>query len=230
VVTARDEVIEIKIIQGDVRQTVSTTATTVGDYLKENDLDPTDFRRIFPSLESDLRTGTHIFLYPSHREASFTRKVTPDQRIISTRALATGEMLVIRGGSPGVEKNGVVIKKPASRIVLRGRTGFKKQQLKELKQKGVITLQATGYSPHALDTAPYNDGVSALGLPAGYGLAAVDPRIIPLGTVLYVEGYGYAVAADVGGAIKGRRIDLCFPERSQALIYGRQWTKVHIIG
>lgn len=47
-------------------------------------------------------------------------------------------------------------------------------------------------------------------IPAGWGLIAVDPRVIPLGTKVYVEGYGYAVAGDVGGAIKGDKIDVCF--------------------
>jgi uncharacterized protein YabE (DUF348 family)/3D (Asp-Asp-Asp) domain-containing protein len=47
-------------------------------------------------------------------------------------------------------------------------------------------------------------------IPAGWGLIAVDPRVIPLGSKVYVEGYGYAVAGDVGGAIKGDKIDICF--------------------
>lgn len=47
-------------------------------------------------------------------------------------------------------------------------------------------------------------------VPAGWGLIATDPRVIPMGTRVYVEGYGYAVAGDTGGAIKGDKIDVCF--------------------
>jgi 3D (Asp-Asp-Asp) domain-containing protein len=93
-----------------------------------------------------------------------------------------------------------------------------------------MAMLATGYSDHPKSTAPYDDGVSALGLPAGYGLVAVDPQVIPLGTRLYVEGYGYGIAADVGGGINGRQIDLCFDSHQDALFFGRQWVKVHILG
>ena len=229
-VGAGGEVVEITVIEAGRQRKVQTTATTAGEYLEENEIDPADYRRIFPALDSVLTANTHLFLYQHQSDKNKITRVAPPVRTISTRALAKGAELVIQGGRPGLSKDGRVIEKPEPRVVLRGRTDFKIGQRQELKKQGVITLQATGYSPHALDTAPYDDGFSALGVPASYGLAAVDPRVIPLGTVLYVEGYGYAIAADVGGAIKGRRIDLCFPDRQQALIYGRQWTRVHIIG
>ncbi|UNY39877.1 lytic transglycosylase [Bacillus phage vB_BauM_KLEB27-3] len=58
---------------------------------------------------------------------------------------------------------------------------------------------------------------------------AVDPSVIPLGTNVYVEGYGYAVAADTGGAIKGHKIDLHVPTESQANQWGVQKVKVKIL-
>ncbi|MFT8390691.1 MAG: peptidoglycan-binding protein [Sporolactobacillus sp.] len=60
-------------------------------------------------------------------------------------------------------------------------------------------------------------------------VVAVDPSVIPLGTKLYVEGYGYAVAADTGGAIKGQKIDLFFNNNSEALTWGRRTVKVRIL-
>jgi len=59
-------------------------------------------------------------------------------------------------------------------------------------------------------------GTTATGIPVGWGVAAVDPRVIPLGTRLTIPGYGEAVAADTGGAIVGDRVDLWFPSCSQA--------------
>ena len=58
---------------------------------------------------------------------------------------------------------------------------------------------------------------------------AVDPSVIPLGTKVYVEGYGYATAEDIGGAIKGNRIDVFIPTQSAALQWGRKQVKVTIL-
>lgn len=57
-----------------------------------------------------------------------------------------------------------------------------------------------------------NYGRTATGVYATYGVVAVDPSVIPLGTRMYVPGYGYAVAADTGGGVRGYHIDLAFPE------------------
>ena len=72
-------------------------------------------------------------------------------------------------------------------------------------------------------------GITASGTKARPGVVAVDPSVIPLGTRLYVEGYGFAVAEDTGGAIKGNRIDLFYENRKQALNYGMRKVKVYIL-
>ncbi len=63
-------------------------------------------------------------------------------------------------------------------------------------------------------------GRTATGIPVGWGVAAVDPSVIPLGTHISVPGYGDAVAADVGGSIVGSRVDLWFPTVAQAHQWG----------
>jgi 3D (Asp-Asp-Asp) domain-containing protein len=92
----------------------------------------------------------------------------------------------------------------------------------------VLTMHASAYTPHRSGGGT-GTGRTATGLPAGYGLVAVDPRVIPLGTVLYIEGYGMAIAADTGRAIRGHKIDLCFATRQQALQFGRRRVRVYIL-
>jgi len=74
-----------------------------------------------------------------------------------------------------------------------------------------LTVVATGYSLH---------GHTATGAPVGWGVVAVDPSVIPLGTGMTIPGYGSGVAADTGGAIVGNRIDLWFPTVAQAMAWG----------
>ena len=88
-----------------------------------------------------------------------------------------------------------------------------------------LNMIATGYSPYEGSST----GRCATGMRAGYGVVAVDPRVIRLRSRLYIEGYGYAVAGDTGGAIKGRRIDLGHSTYSEALRVGRRTVKVWVL-
>lgn len=59
---------------------------------------------------------------------------------------------------------------------------------------------------------------------------AVDPRVIPLGSTVYIEGYGYYIAEDTGGAIKGNRIDIFLMDYNKAIRLGRPYANVHVLG
>ena len=93
----------------------------------------------------------------------------------------------------------------------------------------VATMTATVYCPCTICCGPNAKGVTKSGKKAGYGVVAVDPKVIPLGTQFYIEGYGVAVAADIGSAIKGNRIDLCFETHQEALNFGKKKIKVYIL-
>lgn len=93
----------------------------------------------------------------------------------------------------------------------------------------VITMVATGYTAAPEENWPYAGAPSYIGLPLARGIVAVDPDVIPMGTKLYVEGYGEAIAADQGGAINGNRIDLFFDSKHEAYDWGMRTVKVTII-
>jgi len=78
---------------------------------------------------------------------------------------------------------------------------------------GTMTVTATAYTL---------GGTTATGAPVGYGVVAVDPSVIPLGTRMTIPGYGEGVAADTGGAIQGATIDLWFPTAADAAAWGRR--------
>ena len=89
----------------------------------------------------------------------------------------------------------------------------------------VLTMEATAYLP--TDGDGY--GITATGIPATYGVAAVDPYVIPLGSRLYIPGYGEAIAADTGGAIIGNRIDLCMESYDECMEFGRRNVTVYVL-
>ena len=91
--------------------------------------------------------------------------------------------------------------------------------------KRTLRVTATAYSPQDPGLGKY----TARGHRVSRGIIAVDPRVIPLGTRVYIPGYGEAVADDTGGAIKGNRIDIAFDTHREAINFGRQTIDIYII-
>ena len=96
----------------------------------------------------------------------------------------------------------------------------------------VIGIIGAGASGMAAAIAAYDagcNGITATGTTAKKGVIAVDPSVIPLGTRVYIPGYGVAVAQDTGGAIKGNRIDVCYMTKNEAFSWGVRNVPVYIL-
>lgn len=92
-------------------------------------------------------------------------------------------------------------------------------------------LKVTGYCPCKICCGEWADGLTFTGDIAGYGCVAIDPDagILRMGQRVYIEGYGYGVCNDIGGAIKGWEADVCFNTHEEALKWGVQLVKVYVI-
>lgn len=123
-----------------------------------------------------------------------------------------------------------VVKEPVNRIVEKGVQGSKvvAASASELNAKQVITCSATAYTARS-------GAKTASGRTAAYGVVAVDPRVIPLGSKLYIEAadgswvYGYAIAGDTGGAIKGNKVDLFYNSTSECYSFGRRSARIYVL-
>ncbi|WP_026568704.1 MULTISPECIES: 3D domain-containing protein [Sediminibacillus] len=93
----------------------------------------------------------------------------------------------------------------------------------------VVTVESTAYTSDCAGCS----GITATGVNLNENpnakVIAVDPKVIPLGSRVYVEGYGEAIAADTGGAIQGNRVDLHVPTKSEAYDWGRRTVEVTIL-
>lgn len=192
----------------------------------------------------------HTISYPLLRPPAVRFRFNPALRHGHYRLLDEGkpqvQVVTVQGGQPAQ----ITLARPGQpRVVelgapghyLPGRTPYHpryarayhrqiwKQQQASMVAQPVSSLRliATGYTSRPEENGGFR--ITATGLPIGYGAAAVDPRVIPLGTRLYVEGYGYAMACDTGGAIKGPRIDLAFDEVDAAYRHGRRPVRVWLL-
>lgn len=104
-----------------------------------------------------------------------------------------------------------------------------------IRYKASYKMRATAYDPSP--SANGGHTTTATGTAIKHGVVAVDPSVIPLGSRLYIESadggkswvYGYAIAGDTGGAIKGNKIDLCYNSRSEAYSFGVRQANVYVL-
>jgi uncharacterized protein YabE (DUF348 family)/3D (Asp-Asp-Asp) domain-containing protein len=123
-----------------------------------------------------------------------------------------------------------IIRHPRPEIIERGTmvasasTGFGGGALARLA-RNVLHVIATAYIAGCYKCS----GITANGMHAGFGIIAVDPHLIPLGSKLMIPGYGRAIAGDTGGAIVGHRVDLGMNHLADAMRFGRRAMTIYVL-
>ncbi|MBP2025622.1 3D domain-containing protein [Peptoniphilus stercorisuis] len=236
------------IKDGKKIQVTEALGETVAETLGNLNIDLNKHDVVTPALNSETTPGMNITIERVKKEVQTKEEEIPFEiKKIEDKNMYKGETQVVEKGEKGLKlstiQNTFVNDEHVSVDVLKSeikqeaktevqKVGTKETQaqaaLGERKVKRVITMQATAYDPTA-------GSRTAMGTRARVGAVAVDPRVIPLGSKLYIESadgfpsYGYATAEDTGGAIKGNRIDLFYSTNSQALRFGRRNVKVYVL-
>lgn len=219
-------------------QTVADVLEKLGVTLGEND-------RINQSRDTKITSDTEICIDRVEISEEVTNEAVACNTIEEkTDSLPKGEKRIKQEGSNGERKvtrrvtkvngrvesaqelNSEVIKNPTDKVVLVGT----KVQVSESKGTQSVGNSSGRFIGVFESTAYCIKGTTASGQRARRGLVAVDPRVIPLGTRLYIEGYGEAIAADTGGAIKGNIIDVYFETAAECYAWGRRNIRVRVLG
>ena len=252
VIAMRDSIVEaetpttkhLTIIFNGEKLNASTTMETVGEALMEAGITVDSNDRVSVRLTMPVRSGMIVYVNRVEVE-EVTETVTVPFETLRTfsREQKHGTITTLQEGQNGEKKVTYKITRVGSREI--SKVADKTEIVKEAvpciisigskgeyttsrgtsyRTKKVLTMKATAY-----DAQTFKGRKTSTGRKAVYSMAAVDPKVIPLGTRLYIEGYGYAIAGDTGGAIKGNRIDLCFETRAAAIKFGRRTVKVHVL-
>ncbi len=233
------------IADGEVRE-LPTHAATVADLLDALDISLAPLDRTDPPPDTPIthdmqvcvtRITCQSITEDVVRPADTIVLADPDRPFGSASVIAPGRDGLLRRVWRTWAKDGEItsrtiiseqlISEPRDKVVLRGARGVPARSGYWRRWRAPLVMEATAYEPGPRSCGKWATGYTATGTEAKKGIVAVDERVIPLGTRLYIPGYGFALAADRGSAIKGMRIDLCFPTYSEAIHFGRRRLRVY---
>lgn len=240
--------VPVTIVSGDQEIYWITREEKVEDVLQEANIDLSPWDRVEQKLKAPVAEGMVITLHRVTHKIETAEVILPyeTKRIFDDR-LEKGITRILQKGKNGKIKQTIkviyedgkeigreildkeILVEAVPEVISVGTKSFVYRGGKTVHFVKALEMVATAYYPGPESCGVWADGYTYLGMKATKGVVAVDPRVIPLRTRLYVEGYGYAVAGDIGGAIKGNKIDLCFDTYKEARRYGRKVVKVYIL-
>ncbi|WP_254052831.1 G5 and 3D domain-containing protein [Bacillus sp. V59.32b] len=247
-VVAIEKAFPLNLVVGGVEKQVWSTSTTVADFLKKQDVKLNTLDRVEPGLGEKVEADNLVNVIRVEKVTDVVEEPV-DFAVITKKdaSLIKGRETVLNEGKTGlisrqyeiIKENGKeikrnllsenLIKKQTDKVVAVGTKSFVAQVSRGEKGGREFYVSSTAY------TASCNgcSGTTATGINLkknpGAKVIAVDPRVIPLGSKVYVEGYGYAIAGDTGGAIKGNKIDVFIPSKSDAYRWGVKRVKIRVL-
>ncbi|PLS03464.1 G5 and 3D domain-containing protein [Neobacillus cucumis] len=236
-------------VDGGKAQKVWTTSTTVADFLTQHGIKLNELDRVEPSLTEKIPQDGVVNVIRVEKVTDVVEE--PVQFAVVTKkdeSLQRGQEKLIANGKQGrVSRQYEVMlengKEVARKLISEQNILQKQDKIVAVGTKDLALQVSRGETPEGKEfyvtatayTAYCNgcSGRTATGLNIranpNMKVIAVDPNVIPLGSKVYVEGYGYAVAADTGGAIKGYIIDLLMPSHADAYRWGRKKVKITVL-
>lgn len=252
--------VPVYITADGIRTKVMTYRDTVQEMLKDSPVKPEGLDKLVgAALKDNVSSDMSLRIIRVNENVVSEKEVIPFavQKRANSR-LDSGTEKVVEAGQEGIREkqykvvtedgNEVsrllmaesVLRDPINMILEFGTVlNYKTSRGDTVRYKKVMDMRATAYTASFEDTGKRpgdkNFGITATGIRAKKGVIAVDPRVIPLHTRVYVEiagstpDYGYAVAEDVGGAIKGNKIDLYYDSLDYVRKFGVKRVKVYIL-
>jgi len=206
-------------------KTLLTRSKTFQDFLKSEKVILSQFDLVSHSLQAVIREDDHVTIKRINYAFYDFDEPIPYETVFEKNALvAKGIKVVWIPGEDGLYRHKV--KDKFEDGILKQRTILSKKCIKNpIKEviaygsgeftgpyKTKLRMYASSYNP-TVEQCGENPFTTATGVRVRFGVVAVDPTTIKLGSRLWVSGYGFAIAADTGGLIKGMRIDLFFWRR-----------------
>ena len=243
----------VKFENGKESSVQITAKPTVADFLTSKGIDPNGYIKTNVALNEKVTDGMDIKVtYFDEKIISSDEVVAYDTTRVANNTMLSGTTKVIKEGSDGLVnrvyreyyENGELINRDVIEETVKVATvdsvveyGTKPRQSISYSRVNVSRGNEYRYTDciEMTATAYCTGTTTATGMKVRYGVVAVDPRVIPLGSRLYIEAangtwiYGTAVAADTGGAVKGNIIDLYVESYSEAINFGRRKAKVYIL-
>lgn len=246
----------VKITMNGVTTEYQTTKKLVSDILADVGIEASE-EDVTPRMTDVIEAGDEIVVGGEDSQiVTVSEKISYNTIEIENSYLAPGERVTTQYGADGEREITYKIYYSDGAEVYRERIGeyvlaeaqdeiveYSPQEEFEVGKipasrptnySRVETFTATAYDASPEDNGPWA-GVTSTGMPMGYGVIAVDPKVIPYGTRMYIESvdgqyvYGYAIAGDCGGAIKGNRVDLFYWSKAQCNQFGRRAVNIYFL-